>query len=434
MEYLEGRDLKAELEARGTLPIREAVTHVLQAAAGLAEAHALGIVHRDVKPSNLFLSRLPNGRSIVKVLDFGIAKQTAHSGATELTHTFSVLGSAPYMSPEQVRAAKNVDARTDVWSLGAVLFQLLTGRVPFEADTVTAIAAAIIADPPAELQSLRPDVPAELEAAVMGCLEKKADQRIASLAVLASRLAPFAGPGGDVYAARAAQALNVAVPPRPLLASVPELSAESAQPIAPARVAGVSKPATAPPISPVPEKVPAIAETIPTSDVRDATRSNWVDTASRSIRKRVGKRPRTVAGAVAIGLVAVAGLWKALSSAAEDKTAAGAASVSAEPAVAAVPPTSTDRTVSATPSSALSVTPVAAPAVLRIDELKPDKGVAPTEVAEKADVKPSAASNKRVRAAPRPAPANPPAASPPPAPAPQKPPRTTADDLVKRKL
>lgn len=215
MEYVEGRDLSEELEARGALPIEEAVNYVLQGAIGVAEAHALHIVHRDLKPSNLFLAKLPNGRTLVKVLDFGIAKEASAVENKELTTTFSALGSPAYMSPEQLRAAKSVDERTDVWAFGVVLYELLSGRLPFDGDSLTAIAAAISVDRPVSLRSLRPEVPAELEAVIMACLEKDREARVSSLAVLARMLAPFGGKSAGVLAGRIQGALGVSQPPPP---------------------------------------------------------------------------------------------------------------------------------------------------------------------------------------------------------------------------
>lgn len=213
MEYVEGRDLSEELEARGPLPVEEAVNYVLQGAIGVAEAHALHIVHRDLKPSNLFVARLPNGRSLVKVLDFGIAKEAGAIENKELTTTFSALGSPAYMSPEQLRAAKNVDERTDVWAFGVVLYELLTGKIPFDGDSLTAITAAISVDPPASLRAVRPDAPAELEAVIMACLTKDREARISSLAVMASALAPFGGKSAGVLAGRIQTALGLSNPP-----------------------------------------------------------------------------------------------------------------------------------------------------------------------------------------------------------------------------
>lgn len=203
MELLEGQDLGRLLAGYGPLPIASAVDYVLQASEALAEAHAAGIVHRDLKPSNLWLSERSDGSPHVKVLDFGISKLTSHApGDPKLTETQSVFGSPTYMSPEQIRSAKKVDHRTDVWALGIVLHELLTNKLPFDADTVSGVLAAISADPPVPLRQLRPDAPAGLEAAILACLQKDVNRRCQSLAELAVALAPFASPLGAISADR----------------------------------------------------------------------------------------------------------------------------------------------------------------------------------------------------------------------------------------
>ncbi len=144
MELLEGHDLEAEIGTRGTIPPVEAVNYALEACAGMAEAHRLGIIHRDLKPANLFLS-MEGGERVLKVLDFGISKLTADVDL-KMTSTNSVLGTPLYMSPEQVRSAKHVDARSDIWSLGIILYEMLSGTVPFLGETANAVAASIVAD------------------------------------------------------------------------------------------------------------------------------------------------------------------------------------------------------------------------------------------------------------------------------------------------
>jgi serine/threonine-protein kinase len=139
----------------------------------------------------------------VKVLDFGISKLTSHvPGDPKLTETQSVFGSPTYMSPEQIRSAKKVDHRTDVWALGVVLHELLTNKLPFDADTVSGVLAAISADPPIPLRQLRPDAPPGLEAAILSCLQKDLTRRCQSLADFALALAPFASPVGAISADR----------------------------------------------------------------------------------------------------------------------------------------------------------------------------------------------------------------------------------------
>ena len=161
MEYLEGGDLQAWLIERGPMPVEQAVEFVLQACEAIAEAHALGIVHRDLKPANLFCVRRADGLLSVKVLDFGISKVTAPgAGDSSMTRTSAVMGSPLYMSPEQIQSSKRVDARSDVWSLGVILYQLVSGQTPFDAEEVMELAVKIATGEPARLQAARPDVPA----------------------------------------------------------------------------------------------------------------------------------------------------------------------------------------------------------------------------------------------------------------------------------
>ncbi len=195
MEYLEGADLSAFTQRRGALPVEEAVEYVLQSCEAIAEAHALGIVHRDLKPANLFVTTRADGTPFVKVLDFGISKVSGlgASGADlSMTKTTTVMGSPLYMSPEQMASAKDVDARTDIWALGAILYELLAGRVPFQADTITQLCAMILQQSPPPLRDLRPDAPAELQAIIARSLERDRNNRYANVAEFAMALAPFA--------------------------------------------------------------------------------------------------------------------------------------------------------------------------------------------------------------------------------------------------
>ena len=199
MEHLVGTDLHKLLEERKTLPVTDAVDFLLQGMEAIAEAHAMGIVHRDLKPANLFLARSPDGSPLVKVLDFGISKAMGSiSQEQNLTATSTIMGSPLYMSPEQLRSSKNVDTRTDVWALGVMLYELLVGRLPFEAETVTGLCAKIVADAPTPLRQIDPGVPAGLEAVVLRCLEKDVSRRVASVAELAVALQPFASPEGKM--------------------------------------------------------------------------------------------------------------------------------------------------------------------------------------------------------------------------------------------
>ncbi|WP_437301398.1 serine/threonine-protein kinase [Sorangium sp. So ce426] len=199
MEYLRGRDLQREIEARGPLPVSEAVDYVIQGCEAIAEAHARGIVHRDLKPGNLFLTTGATGAPIVKVLDFGLSKSAAAEDDGKLTASEMMLGSPCYMSPEQVRCSKDVDARTDIWSLGVILYQLLTARFPFEVSRISALFVAIAMQAPTPPRVHRMDLPARLEDIILRCLEKEPELRVQTVAHLARELAPF----GSEHSARA---------------------------------------------------------------------------------------------------------------------------------------------------------------------------------------------------------------------------------------
>ena len=194
MEYLEGGDLAAWVHQRGALAVEQAVEFILQACEAIADAHGLGIVHRDLKPSNLFCVRRSDGVLSVKVLDFGISKVTglgASGPDMGMTKTKAVMGSPLYMSPEQMHSAKEVDARTDIWALGVILYELLTGSVPFSGDTLPEICFRIATEPPPPLRSRRPDAPDGIEAVILKCLEKDRTRRYSNVAELAVALAPF---------------------------------------------------------------------------------------------------------------------------------------------------------------------------------------------------------------------------------------------------
>jgi serine/threonine protein kinase len=189
IELLEGHDLGVELADRLQLPIPEAVGYVMSACAPIAQAHAMGIVHRDLKPSNLFLAQKGRDR-VLKVLDFGIAKVFSEKNA-KVTSSMFGLGTPHYMSPEQVRRSSNVDQRADIWSLGVILYELLTGTVPFPEEPSAAI-AAIAADPILPPRDLRRDIPEDLERVIMRALEKDREKRFGTARDLALALAPFA--------------------------------------------------------------------------------------------------------------------------------------------------------------------------------------------------------------------------------------------------
>jgi serine/threonine-protein kinase len=194
MEYLVGADLFAVLRQGGPLPVSRAVGYVLQACEAVAEAHALGIVHRDLKPSNLFVTTRVDGTALVKVLDFGICKAPVLSSAADaqLTSSGVMMGSPPYMSPEQILSAAEVDPRSDVWALGVILYELLTGVSPFLGETAGATFSRVLSESPRPIAELRPDVPPNLAAAISRCIERRLEARCRSIAELVAAIATYA--------------------------------------------------------------------------------------------------------------------------------------------------------------------------------------------------------------------------------------------------
>jgi eukaryotic-like serine/threonine-protein kinase len=189
MEFLQGQDLGTLLKRKGPLPVLTAVDYILQAAEGMAEAHAHGIVHRDLKPDNLFLANRVDGSQVIKVLDFGISKAHVTGIATK---TGDIMGSPAYMAPEQMQSTRDVDERADIWSLGVILYQLISGRMPFVADTLPALCLSVIHDAPPSLASIRQDLPSGLAEVVMKCLAKDKNGRYGSVLELAKALSPYA--------------------------------------------------------------------------------------------------------------------------------------------------------------------------------------------------------------------------------------------------
>lgn len=220
MEFLQGDDLSTHLERQGPLPVEEAIDYVMQACEGLADAHKAGIIHRDLKPANLFLTTRSDGSPCVKILDFGISK--LNEGIEKgITKTTEIMGSPQYMSPEQLRAARLTDARSDIWALGVILFQLLTGQMPFERETLPELFTAIVLDTPPSPRSLRGDLPEGLALIMLRCLEKDPAHRYQSVAELAAALAPF-GPG---HASASADRVSRILGPSPVSLSAPVPSA-----------------------------------------------------------------------------------------------------------------------------------------------------------------------------------------------------------------
>jgi serine/threonine-protein kinase len=213
MEFLQGRDLAAVLAHGGPLAVADAAEYVLQACEALAEAHALGIVHRDLKPANLFLATRADGSPCVKVLDFGISKLTSASSSGAdfgMTKTHAIMGSPLYMSPEQMSSTRSVDARADIWAVGAILYELTTGSVPFLADSMPLLCGMILQEAPLAPRARRPDLPEAFDRLVLRCLEKDKNKRFQNVAELAVALAPFAPRNGARSAQRISKILNAA--------------------------------------------------------------------------------------------------------------------------------------------------------------------------------------------------------------------------------
>jgi serine/threonine-protein kinase len=274
MEYLEGEDLGARLERRGVLPVDQAVDFLLQACIAVADAHAVGIVHRDLKPSNFFCIRRSDGEILIKLLDFGISRLSEATGSMSafVTGASVMVGSPHYMAPEQMRAGANIDARTDIWALGIILFELLVGCPPYAADSMAELAFMVGNDPVPAVRRTRPDVPAGLEAVIVQCLKKDPNARYADVAELARALLPFAPPRATPAVERVSRILDAARPtPRPTIPMGP-------LPMGPVRLLPSVQP-------------PASARTVPPP--RGATTGSW----SRSIVRGAGLLASLVAGA-----------------------------------------------------------------------------------------------------------------------------------------
>ncbi len=330
MEFLQGRDLAYVLANFGPMPPKTAVDYIIQICEAAAAAHALGIVHRDLKPSNFFLTHRADGTALVKVLDFGISKAAQLDGMPDprLTETQAVFGSPTYMSPEQIRSSKNVDQRSDIWSLGVTLFEMLTRKLPFVADNVAGLLASVIADPPFTVSHFRPDVPPGLEAVVLACLEKDAARRISSAGELARRLAPFASPAG------AQLALQVQEVPSP------SGSSPNVVPQRPSMAPGARSPSSpsSPSFTPSsPSWLPAAPASIPGPPVSFGTTGTDLSAtgpaAFRASVRRDRFRSLAIAAAALVTLCASAGIVFVARGSSTSRAAAGESEAGPPPAV-----------------------------------------------------------------------------------------------------
>jgi len=218
MELLQGETLSARLSREGKLDPAEACRILTQVARGVSAAHAVGVIHRDLKPDNIFLAKIHGGKEIPKVLDFGVAKLTQAAEVHKLTATGAVIGTPRYMAPEQV-SAKPVDARADVYALGVTLYQMLSGQVPFRSETYARLVLEILTGTPVPLRQAAPELPRRLVDMVDTAIAHDPDARFASVDEFAEALAAFAG---VAIAGRAALAAPAAIPmPGPAAAPAP---------------------------------------------------------------------------------------------------------------------------------------------------------------------------------------------------------------------
>ncbi|HEX2876063.1 MAG TPA: protein kinase [Polyangiaceae bacterium] len=346
MEFLEGNDIADELRRLGRLPMLEAVEFVLQAIEALAEAHASGVVHRDLKPGNLFLARRADGSRRVKVLDFGISKALTGSSVEELslTKTAALIGSPLYMAPEQMRSAKDVDTRADIWSLGAMLYEMLTGEPPYTGESIPQLCAALLHDDPIPLRQHRPEVPEGLEQAVLRCLMKDRNHRFPTVFELGRALLPYAQPDSRIHVERAERVLGVTDVTMSGIALTERTSLPQS-----------SVPAVSKPITPLAVTPAAVMQPV------DPTVNSWGQSGLVSAPKRRGRL--LLIGALAAIFAAGGGLWAARGSSEDGKPAAPAASATAEPHGTAVAKPAAPDPVEPAPAPALVPAPAESAAV-----------------------------------------------------------------------
>ena len=360
MELLRGHDLAEYLARHKRLPIGEAARLIIQACDAIADAHDHGVVHRDLKPSNLFLTQRSDCTPQVKVLDFGISKSLPREGRSAydgtLTATRTVMGSPAYMSPEQVRDTRAVDHRSDVWSLGIILYELVAGGPPFEADTLPAVCAAIAADPPRPLSEHRPEIPPGLEAVVDCCLEKDPARRFQSVRDLAVALKPFAC-RGDAPLATAEG--GGSVPPRDADSAVATLAAAGVQ----AAPAGNGAPAAAAALS---EGAPSSGGTEPT--LVSARPPVTLTAAATTTPSALPRRRAVLLGSTLMAAAALAGAVWVMRSAPEAQA----------PSATAAPP-------AAVPTATFTLLIESLPSGVEVVENDQRLGTTPLQIAVDAD-------------------------------------------------
>ena len=301
MEYLEGMDLADWLTTHGAMAIPQAVDFILQASEAIAEAHALGIVHRDLKPANLFCIQGSDGQPSIKVLDFGISKVLNESAQMHaMTRTNGLVGSPLYMSPEHMKSSKSVDARTDIWSLGVILFQLVSGHPPFESEQVTELVLKVATEPATPLRTILPEAPEGLERVLMTCLEKDRERRYQTIGDLAQALLEFGSPESRASVDRIVRTLEMGGTTKavstlarsgtnPSMAAIPH-------PVMPHTLASWNEPATSEAASPARARLAADGATVAITLATATILSFFV---YYNLRPRPSAEPGTAASASA---------------------------------------------------------------------------------------------------------------------------------------
>jgi serine/threonine-protein kinase len=292
MEYLEGQDLQTILNDRRRIPVDEAVEYLLQACEAIAEAHSAGIVHRDLKPANLFVTHRTDGSPCVKILDFGISKMSSLTGkdSQNVTNTTAIVGSPLYMSPEQMRASKNVDRRTDIWSLGVILQELVSGEPSFVANTTAELCALVLTAPPSPLGLA--NAPRGLAQVIDKCLRKTPEERYATIAELARAIESFGPPSVKTSVERIVRLATTGQ--RPQQVSIPSVSIVPAG-HSPAASLGQTELSDAPPVaagSPL-GRVPVAGA---------GTNAAWASRGRPFARPKMSRLPLIVAFAIVSGI------------------------------------------------------------------------------------------------------------------------------------
>ncbi len=385
MEYLNGQDLSQLLAARGPLPPDEVAEYILQACEAIVEAHVLGIVHRDLKPANLFVAARMDGTPLIKVLDFGISKVSTGPDLA-LTETSALMGSPLYMSPEQMASAKSVDARTDIWALGVILYELVTGKPPFSADTITELCAKVLQQEAQPVRAHRPELPPAMDEVIARCLKKSPAERYANVGELAIALAEIA----PKHARRSAKRISGVV-----------------------AAAGLSTAAT---------NVPPSSDELPHPQVSEyrgtATAVSWGETAGQVPKRSVAPLIAGLVALSALGIVVAFFAVRSLSAGATDtvvsdepKSGTEVAGAAASEAVPTLPLSSASAKVapsaSALPETPPAVAPVKVPPIPKrpaVTKSAP-KPVAKISPPKKATPPPVASANTAPAPTPAPSPA-----------------------------